>query len=106
MRKTKKTKKVSKVRENNKWTDAGVMSADVTTGVNKHRMKEEKNTSKKSFLVRLSRTAHSTDLVARRSPLQQQSEAIGCLLVVLQALTEPPIIILHQSPVHNHFQLT
>lgn len=48
---------------------------------------------------------HLTDLVAHGSPLQQQSEAVGCLLVVLQALTQPAIIILHQSPVHNHFQL-
>lgn len=48
---------------------------------------------------------HLTDLVARRSPLQQQTEAIGGLLVVLQALTEPTIVILHQPPVHNHFKL-
>lgn len=48
---------------------------------------------------------HLTDLVARRSPLQQQAEAIGGLLVVLQALTEPTIVILHQPPVHNHFKL-
>lgn len=48
---------------------------------------------------------HLTDLVAHGSPLQQQSEAVGCLLVVLQALTQPTIIILHQPPVHNHFKL-
>lgn len=48
---------------------------------------------------------HSTDLVARGPPLQQQTEAVGRLLVVFQALTQAPIIILHQSPVHYHFQL-
>ena len=48
---------------------------------------------------------HFTDLVACGSPLKQQSKAVARLLIVLQALTQPTIIILHQPPVHNHFEL-
>lgn len=51
------------------------------------------------------RCCHLTDLVTGWSPLQQQPETIGRLLVVFQALTQPTIIILHQSSVHNHFEL-
>lgn len=40
-----------------------------------------------------------TDLVAHGSPLQQQSEAVDCLFVVLQALAQPAVIILHQSSI-------
>lgn len=58
-----------------------------------------------SHPVKNRRCRHLTDLVARRSPLQQQTEAVAGLLVVLQALTQPTIVILHQSPVHNHFKL-
>lgn len=50
--------------------------------------------------------SHLTDLVARGSPLQQQSETVASLLVVLQALTQPTIIILHQPSVHNHFKMS
>lgn len=46
-----------------------------------------------------------THLIAHRSPFQQQAEAVDCLLVVLQALTQPAIVILHQPPVQDHFQL-
>lgn len=48
---------------------------------------------------------HHADLVPGESPLQQEPEMVGCLLVVFQALTQPAVIILHQSPVHNHFEL-
>lgn len=49
---------------------------------------------------------HLTDLISHGSPFQQQSEAVGCLLVVFKALTQPTIIILHQPPVHYRFKLT
>lgn len=48
---------------------------------------------------------HLTDLVARGSPLQQQSEAVGRLFVVFQTLAQAAVIILHQTPVHNHLEL-
>lgn len=44
-------------------------------------------------------------LVAHGSPLQQQSEAVDCLFVVLQALAQPAVIILHQSSIHNNFEV-
>jgi len=43
--------------------------------------------------------------VARVPALQQQAESVGSPLVVLQALTQTSIIILHQTPVQNHLQL-
>lgn len=47
----------------------------------------------------------SAHLVTHRSPFQQQSEAVDGLLVVLQALAQPAVVVLHQPPVHDHFQL-
>lgn len=113
----------------------GVMSAgkkDMKKGVNEHRMKDvtllysshglaqsssrfiqhrrvrcgvrEFQERPPSFNICRLR-CHLTDLVACGSPLQQQSEAVGRLLVVLQTLTQPTVIILHESPVHNHFKL-
>lgn len=44
-------------------------------------------------------------LVARQPALQQQAEAVAGLLVVLQALTEATVVVLHQPTVHDHLQL-
>lgn len=58
--------------------------------------------SKNSGTASVTISAH---LITHRSFFQQQSEAVDGLLVVLQALTQPTIVILHQPPVHDHFQL-
>ena len=43
--------------------------------------------------------------VAAVSALQQQAEAVDGLLVVLQALAQTTVIVLHQPAVQDHLQL-
>lgn len=51
------------------------------------------------------RRCGSSHLVAGQPALQQQAEAVACLLVVLQALTQATVVVLHEPAVHDHLQL-